>query len=110
MPRRKTLTDAAIAKLEPKAKTYTVPDPELPGLYVRVWPSGVKSFAAVARAPHGKQVWHSIGASPVVTIAQARTEARKAITAIRAGSCARERRPSQSWRRNGSRGTSRRMG
>ena len=85
MPRRKTLTDAAIAKLEPKAKTYTVPDPELPGLYVRVWPSGVKSFAAVARAPHGKQVWHSIGASPVVTIAQARTEARKAITAIRAG-------------------------
>ena len=85
MPRRKTLTDASIAKLAPKAKQYTVPDPELPGHYVRVWTTGVKSFVAVARAPHGKQVWHTIGTSSLFTITAARAEARKAILAIRAG-------------------------
>ena len=40
MPRRKTLTDAAIAKLPPRPKPYTVPDPELPGHYLRVRPTG----------------------------------------------------------------------
>ena len=87
MPRRKTLSDAAIAKLEPRpgVKSYNMPDPELPGHYVRVWASGAKSFAAVARAPSGKQVWHSIGAAPLLTIAKARTEARKAMLAIREG-------------------------
>ena len=87
MPRRKTLSDSAIAKLEPRpgVKAYSIPDPELPGHYVRVWASGAKSFAAVARAPSGKQVWHSIGAAPLFTIAKARTEARKAMLAIREG-------------------------
>jgi hypothetical protein len=85
MGRRKTLTDAAIAKLEVRAKSCSVPDPELPGHYIRVWPSGSKSFAAAARAPHGKQIWHSIGLTSVHRLTEARALAREAIKAIRRG-------------------------
>src|SRR5262249_8343323 len=83
MPRRKGLTDAAIASLKPSAKPY--PDPELPGHYVRVRPTGVKTYVAVARAPSGKQVWHTIGASTLYSVAEAREKARDAIKAIREG-------------------------
>ena len=85
MPRRKTLTDAAIAKLPPRPKPYTVPDPELPGHYLRVRPTGAKIFVAVARDPNGKQVWHTIGAATLYTVAEARVKAREAIKAIKSG-------------------------
>ena len=50
-PVRKTLTDKAAAKLQPRAKTYHEPDPELRGHYVRVQPSGTRTFAVIARNP-----------------------------------------------------------
>ena len=85
MGRRKTLTDGQIAKLSPRPKPFTVPDPELPGHYVRVRPTGAKVFVAVARAPSGKQVWHTIGPGSLYSIAEARGKAREAIKAIREG-------------------------
>jgi integrase len=85
MARRKTLTDAAIASLPAKAKPYTMPDPEFPGHYIRVRPGGSKVFCAVTRAPSGKQVWHTIGASTLYTVAEAREKAREAIKAIKEG-------------------------
>jgi integrase len=85
MGRRKTLTNAAIAALPSKAKPYAMPDPELPGHYIRVRPSGSKVFCAVGRAPSGKQVWQTIGASTLYGVAEARTKAREAIKAIREG-------------------------
>jgi len=60
MAKRK-LTDKAVAGLKPKAKRYAVPVPGENGLYVRVTPAGGKSYVAVARAPSGKQVWHTLG-------------------------------------------------
>jgi len=83
MPRRKGLSDAAIASLAPSTKPY--PDPELPGHYIRVRPTGVKTFVAVARAPSGKQVWHTIGASTLYKVSEAREKAREAIKAIKEG-------------------------
>src|SRR5262252_9982872 len=83
MPRRKTLTDAAIASLAPSNKPY--PDPELPGHYIRVRPTGTKTFVAVSRAPSGKQVWHTIGASTLYSVKEAREKAREAIKAIKEG-------------------------
>jgi integrase len=85
MPRRKSLSDAAIAKLSSRPKPYTVPDPGLSGHYVRVRPTGAKVFVAVARAPNGKQVWHTIGASTLYDIEEAREKAREAIKAIKSG-------------------------
>jgi hypothetical protein len=73
--------------LKPKAKQRrTVPDPEQRGLYVRVMPSGAKSFVAVARDPHThKQIWATLGTPDVMKIAEARERARSAIARIRDG-------------------------
>jgi len=83
MARRKTLTDAGVKALSPRTTPY--PDPELPGHYIRVRPTGIKTFVAVARAQSGKQIWHTIGPSTLYTIEQAREKAREAIKAIRDG-------------------------
>ena len=48
---RQTLTDLGVAKLKPKAKRYNHADPNLPGIYVRVTPTGAKTFAAIVRNP-----------------------------------------------------------
>jgi len=110
MTRRRRLTDDAVAKLKPKAKRYSVPDPELIGHYVRVMPSGVKSYVAVAREPHGKhkQVWTTIGTTDHVKIEDARTKAREIIARVKAGKRATEPPPppadsfaavSENWKR-----------
>jgi integrase len=82
---RKTLTDKGVAALKPRADRYAFPDPELRGHYVRVQPSGAKSFVTVARDPFGKQVWTNIGAADVLDIDDARQQAREAIKRIKAG-------------------------
>jgi integrase len=82
---RKTLSDKGVAALKPRATRYAVPDPELRGLYVRIQPSGAKSFVAVTLDPYGKQVWATIGPCDVLTIAEAREKARAAILRVKEG-------------------------
>jgi integrase len=83
---RKTLSDKGVAALKPRAARYAMPDPELRGHYVRVQPSGAKSFVAVAIDPQsGKQVWATIGAADVTSINDARARAREVVRRIRAG-------------------------
>lgn len=93
MSRRKTLSDLGVAALKAKATRYTFPDPELRGHYVRVMPSGSKTFAAVARDPNGKQIWATVGATDHMEIEAARDAAREAIRRIKAGLPAVEERP-----------------
>jgi integrase len=83
MPRR-TLTDKSIAALK-VAKRTTIPDPKLAGHYIRVTPSGAKTFVAVARDPRGSQVWHTIGSADLHTVDEARELARIATKAIKLG-------------------------
>ncbi len=85
MARRKTLTDNMILKLKSARKRLTMPDPLMRGHYVRVTPKGAKSYVAVARDPGGKQIWATIGGTDVLTIAEARGQAREAIQRIKAG-------------------------
>lgn len=85
MSRRKSLTDRQIAALKPRAKRYALPDPELTGHYIRVMPSGAKTFTTVARNPAGKQVWTALGDCAVIKIEEAREDAREAIKRVRAG-------------------------
>ena len=87
MARRKTLTDTMVVKLKPGPKRLTIPDPELRGHYVRVTPTGGKSYVAVAREPYEKrkQVWATIGSTDLLTIDEARDKARAAIKRIKAG-------------------------
>ena len=88
MAKRKTLTDNMVAKLKPGPKRLTLSDPELRGHYVRVTPTGAKSYVAVARDPGGKQIWATIGGADVLTITEAREKARVALQRIKAGQSA----------------------
>jgi integrase len=82
---RKTLSDRGIAALKPRPKLYTYGDPQLPGLAIRVMPSGSKSYVVIARDPNGKQIWQSIGNATHMGIEQARGVARGVIAAIKSG-------------------------
>jgi hypothetical protein len=83
--RKKTLTDRSVALLKPRATRYSIPDPGQLGLYVRVQPTGSKSFCAVTPDPHGKQIWATIGTTAVLKIEDARAKAREAIGRIKEG-------------------------
>jgi len=85
MTRRKGLTQNQVLALKPRAKRYFHADPELAGHYVRVMPTCAKTYAAVARDPYGKQIWHTIGSVDVFKIEEAREAARDIIKRIRAG-------------------------
>jgi integrase len=90
---RKTLSDKGVMSLKPRAARYAMPDPEMIGHYIRVQPSGAKTFVAVARSPAGKQIWTAIGAADVQSIAEAREQAREIIKRVRAGLPAVETKP-----------------
>jgi Arm DNA-binding domain len=81
--RSKRLDDDGVTKLKAKATKYMAPDPELRGHYIKVTPSGSKSFWIIARDPTGKQHWRPIGSPGQMTIDQARDEARKVILSVR---------------------------
>ncbi len=87
---RKQLTDIGVAALKPRQIRYAHPDPALAGHYVRVTPSGVKTFVTVARNLEGKQVWTTIGPADAMTVTEARERAREALNRVRAGLPARE--------------------
>ena len=81
----KTMSDKGVAALKPRASRYAKPDPELRGHWIRVQPSGAKSFCAVTRNPDGKQLWTTIGPTDSMSIEAAREKARAMLTRVRAG-------------------------
>lgn len=62
------LTPTMIEKLEPKEKMYDVRDSKITGLYVRVQPTGVKSF----RFEYKRGKHYTIGRVGPITLAQAK--------------------------------------
>jgi len=70
---RLRLTDAAIARLRPRGREYTVWDSRMPGLGVRVRPSGGRSFVLLHDAG-GRTRRVSLGAVSTMSIAEARRE------------------------------------
>jgi integrase len=82
---RKTMSDKGVAALKPRAKRYAVSDPELTGHWIRIQPTGTKSFWAVGNNPDGKQVWTFIGPADAMIIEAAREQARTILQRVRAG-------------------------
>ena len=82
---RKTMTDRGVAALKPRAKRYAVSDPELTGHWIRIQPTGTKSFWAVGNNPDGKQVWTFVGPTDAMSIEAAREQARTILQRVRAG-------------------------
>jgi integrase len=87
-PRRRPFTDESIKTLKvlkARKKRFAYPDPWCLGHYIRVMPSGVRSFVCVARDPYGKQIWHTIGRCDEVAIEDARVQAKTMIARIKVG-------------------------
>jgi len=82
---RKTMSDKGVAALKPRAARYAVPDPELRGHWIRIQPSGGKSFWTVTRDPTHKQIWTKLGDAGVMKIDQSRELARAALQRVRVG-------------------------
>jgi len=82
---RRNMTDKGVAALKPRAQRYAVTDPELRGHWIRVQPTGAKSYWAVTRNPQGRQVWTHIGAADTMPIDGARDVARGILSRVRAG-------------------------
>lgn len=79
------LTAASIERLKPDpAKRLEIPDGLLPGLYLVVQPSGVKSWAVRYRS-EGRPRKHVLGRYPKLDLAGARREARAAFEAVSLG-------------------------
>jgi integrase len=76
MARRRNLTGQQIIDLKPRAKRYAFPDPQMPGLYIRVTPTGAKSWCVV-RFAKGKQEWITIGPTHTWTVDAARKRAQQ---------------------------------
>ena len=70
---RMRLTDAAIARLRPREREYTVWDSKVPSLGVRVRPSGGRSYVLL-RDVGGRSKRVSIGPVSTMTVAEARRE------------------------------------
>ena len=65
--RRRHLDDDAVSKLRALGKRYNQPDTELPGHYISVSPTGVKSYwvASPRTAEIRTYTWKPIGAPPM---------------------------------------------
>ena len=71
--RRVRLTDAGVGKLKPRKTEYAVWDSEVPGLGVRVRPSGHRSFVWHGRV-QGEPVRATVGPTALMTVEDARKE------------------------------------
>jgi integrase len=90
MARRREFTDSHVRVL---TKPGLHGDPRSVNLFVRVQPSGVKSFVAVAREPGGKQRWTTIGRWPHISIDAARAASVEIVGRIKQGLPAKEAKP-----------------
>lgn len=82
----KKWSPALFQSLKPRPQRYVMPDPQTPGLYVRVSPSGKKTFTIVARDPRGTQIWREVdGAILGDPLDDVRAKAREGIRRLKAG-------------------------
>jgi hypothetical protein len=83
---KKKLTDPGVRALAPSDKRYIVADTNVPGLAVRVFPSGHKTYVLGARYPgsdHYKR--RELGRVGAMTLAAARDKARDWLAQIQEG-------------------------
>jgi hypothetical protein len=82
---RKSLTSKLVENLQPAlTRRVEMRDTLLPGFGVRVTVSGKKSWFVVGRA-HGRQVRHTIGTYPILSLSQARDAARTILGQMQLG-------------------------
>jgi integrase len=80
-----TLTDRVVQQAKAKGARVEIADAVLPGLYLVVQPTGVKSWAVRYRAGHRSRKLTLPGRYPVLSLAKAREAARTALESTTAG-------------------------
>lgn len=80
------LTKRDIDQTSATVKEVVLWDSSLPGFGVRIKPSGVKSFVIQYRNRHGRSRRVTLGRYGVMTLEEARTEARQQLSAVSRGS------------------------
>lgn len=79
------LSNSTVSALRPEAARYEVTDSEIPGLKLRVSPSGAMTYALIYRNLEGKKVRYTIGRHGAITPAQARKLALAKLAQVRLG-------------------------
>lgn len=82
MRNKQRLTNTNVAALSPTGADYKVWDSECPGLFVRVTPSGAKSFVYWYRTLDGNQRSITLGKTSMMKIDEARKAARQHRVAV----------------------------
>jgi integrase len=80
-PNKRRLSELTVRKAKPKAKTYLIWDTFMPGLVLRVQPSGKRSWNC-AYSYRGKQRWIHFGNAATILLADARMLVRKTMMAV----------------------------
>lgn len=83
--RREKLTKTMVEKLQPETKEYMLWDTEVPSFFIRVLPSGTKSFGVFYRDERGRQRRRSIGNAAHLHVAEARKKAMFALSDVSRG-------------------------
>lgn len=73
--KREVLTRTVVDSAKPRASAYRLWDAKVPGLCLRVLPSGIKTYEAHV----GRGVSHRLGRHPVLTLDAARTRAKDSL-------------------------------
>ncbi len=89
------LTQRGVETAKPKAKRYGRPDGLVPGMQLVVQPSGSKSYTLFTRI-NGTLINIRLGSAGVLTLAQAREEARAKLGLVAAGKDPRAAKPTAS--------------
>lgn len=84
-PMRVRLTNVYVEKAQPQARRFSVRDAILPGLLLRVEPSGKKTWLLDYSRPDGRRNTKKIGDARILTVAQARESARQFLAAVTMG-------------------------
>jgi integrase len=83
-----TLTETRVGNAQPRAKRYRIADSGQPGLYLRVYPSGARSYWVRGRVGSGRSARDrdvKIGDPGSMTIPEARARARELVGQMAAG-------------------------
>ncbi len=80
-----TLTDRVVQQAKPDRARVEIPDAVVPGLYLIVQPTGVKSWAVRYRLGHRTRKLTLPGRYPVLSLAKARDAARTALESVTEG-------------------------
>ncbi|MDR1907766.1 MAG: tyrosine-type recombinase/integrase [Holosporales bacterium] len=79
------LTQTIVQRIASTGQRQKIKDLVLPGLMLRVEPSGKKTWYIDYKRPNGQRTYHKIGSAEILTVMQARDVAQKFLASVKLG-------------------------